>query len=412
MVRRTPLSRRRPRLAAAATVALSFVATCAATSTVYGAPRDPAFTTPRLGAPAAKASGASVNLASSSLKVVSSTGHKLRVRVFAFRSSTGTSIEVGVETRDLREQHAWTFKAPDSAVSLSAKGKGRIRLTSKRSGGFATISLRSSPVGRAVLSTCHKKTATKIRHVALSGTLRFKTRSDGKHAWGSVGSAHKAVHFSTKSKITWVKPAASNCPTADFPCRNTFLWQAESLPGGRARPRRLRQQGSARRDHRRPLRDAGPAFRSHPLRHRHPSAALTEPAHRQLRRQRDDASDLPRRNGDHVLSERDHADPALREGQEEDLRGVLASRRRQRGHPDPGPGPGLRRLLDGGHASGRVRPDQGQALGRPDGYAGLSVRPARMPTGGRVGWRSSPSWSVQAVVSRLPDLLILDRSHR
>src|SRR6185312_2024337 len=103
MVRRTPISRRRPRLAAAATVALSFVATCAATSTVYGAPRDPAITTPRLGAPAAKASGGSVNLASSSLKVVSSTGHKLRVRVFAFRSSTGTSIEVGVETRDLRE---------------------------------------------------------------------------------------------------------------------------------------------------------------------------------------------------------------------------------------------------------------------------------------------------------------------
>ena len=230
MVRRTPLSRRRPRLAAAATVALSFVATCAATSTVYGAPRDPAITTPRLGAPAAKASGGSVNLASSSLKVVSSTGHKLRVRVFAFRSSTGTSIEVGVETRDLREQHAWTFKAPDSAVSLSAKGKGRIRLTSTRSGGFATISLRSSPVGRAVLSTCHKKTATKIRHVALSGTLRFKTRSDGKHAWGSVGSAHHTVHFSTKSKLTWFKPAASNCPTAEFPCRNTFLWQAESLP--------------------------------------------------------------------------------------------------------------------------------------------------------------------------------------
>jgi hypothetical protein len=88
--------------------------------------------------------------------------------------------------------------------------------------------LKSSPHGRAVLSTCHSKTATKTRHVSLSGTLRFKTRSSGTHAWGSVGSAHKAIHFSTKSRITWVKPAASNCPTAEFPCRSTFLWQAQS----------------------------------------------------------------------------------------------------------------------------------------------------------------------------------------
>lgn len=176
--------------------------------------------------------GTNLNLDSSALKVVSSTGHKLLVRVFAFRTSTGASVEVGLETRDQREQHAWTFKAPDSAVSLSASGKGRIRLTSKRSGGFATISLSSSPVGRAVLSTCHQKTATKTRHIALSGTLRFTSRSAGKHAWGSVGSAHKAVHFSTKSKITWVKPAASSCPTPEFPCRTTFLWQAQSLLGG------------------------------------------------------------------------------------------------------------------------------------------------------------------------------------
>lgn len=230
MVRRTFLFSRRPRLALSATVAVTLVATGAAASTAYagfsGTP------TSRAGlARAAANAGTNVNLDSSSLKVVSSTGHHLLVRVFAFRSSTGTSIEVGVETRDHREQHAWTFKAPDSAVSLSANGKGRIHLTSNRSGGFATISLRSSPVGRAVLSTCHRKTATRTRHVALSGTLRFKTGSHGKHAWGSVGSAHKAVHFSTKSKITWVKPVASNCPTADFPCRNTFLWQSQSTLG-------------------------------------------------------------------------------------------------------------------------------------------------------------------------------------
>ncbi len=223
MVRRTPTVPRAARLAATATVALSFVASGAAASGAPGL---------RAGlAPAVAKAGTDVNLSSSALKVVSSTGHKLLVRVLAFRSSSATSIEVGVETRDHREQHAWTFQAPDSAFSLSPAGKGRVHLTSKRSGGFATISLRSSPVGHATLSSCHQKKATRTRHVALTGTLRFRTRSDGKHAWGSVGSAHKSVHFSTKSKVTWVKPAASNCPTPEFPCRATFLWQAESVLG-------------------------------------------------------------------------------------------------------------------------------------------------------------------------------------
>jgi hypothetical protein len=167
------------------------------------------------------------------LDVVSSTGHKLRLHLLAFRDTT-TSVDIQVQTRDGVEEHDWTFPVPRSAISVSASGKARIRLTSSRSAGRATVSLRTSPHGAATRTTCQGKTATKTRHVTLSGTVLLKTRSSGKHAWGNVGSAHRVLRFTTRSKVTWTRAEASSCPTPEFPCHNTALWQANGGPVGAA----------------------------------------------------------------------------------------------------------------------------------------------------------------------------------
>jgi hypothetical protein len=221
MVRRR-LHSRGGRLAALTSAALCLAVVAGGTS--YAAA--PLGSPPSPGERGSRAAARQVNLSTHPVKVVSSTGHRLRVLVLASQSSSATQIQVGVETRNQAEQHEWSFKVPRSAVSLSAKGEGRIRLTAKRSGGFATISLRLRPEGPKTTTSCHGRTATRIRHVTLSGALRFKTRSTGKHAWGSVGSAHRTIHFSKKSKVTWITNAASSCPTPQFPCRGTRLWQA------------------------------------------------------------------------------------------------------------------------------------------------------------------------------------------
>ena len=166
---------------------------------------------------------------------MSTTGRHLRLRVLAFHSSSGTQIVVAVESRNQAEEHDWTFPAPDAALSLSAKGKGRIHLTSRRSAGYAIISLKASPSGRATVSRCQGKVATRTRHLSLSGTLLLRTRSTGKRAWGAVGSAHRKLRFSTRSKVTWVRDAAVGCPTPSIACRSTFVWQASG--GAPATPR-------------------------------------------------------------------------------------------------------------------------------------------------------------------------------
>lgn len=187
----------------------------------------------RLGLTSAKASGGgAMTLSSSVLDIVSSTGHQLRLHVLALGSDSNSQVSIQVQTRSGVEEHDWNFDVPTSVVSLSTTGKGRIHLTAKRTGGRATVLLRTSPVGGVTRSTCHRKTATKTRHVTLTGTVLLHTRTHGKHAWGNLGSAHKALRFSTKSKVVRTLRAASNCPTPEFPCRNTFAWQASGGPPG------------------------------------------------------------------------------------------------------------------------------------------------------------------------------------
>jgi hypothetical protein len=230
MVRRTPLPSRGSRLAAAA-VTVALVATFVTASSV-SATTGAATSTEGLVPPVARAGTTSVDITSSTLKVVSSSGHRLRVHVLGFRTSTGVQVAVDVQTRNEAEEHEWLFKAPDSGVSVSAKGKGRIHLTSKRSAGYAIVSLKTTPQGSFSRSTCHGKTATRTRHVSLSGTLLFRTRSHGTHAWGKVGSLRHRVHFSAKSKVTWQKPASADCSPPPVPCRNTFMWIASGGPPG------------------------------------------------------------------------------------------------------------------------------------------------------------------------------------
>jgi hypothetical protein len=217
-----------PRVAAAAILAVALLGASVGTSTAATGRHPGLATTGLPGLSSPRAAGASVNVTSSVLKVVSSTGHRLRIRLRAFQSDTSSQVDLQVETRDGAEEHDWSFDVPRSGVSISSKGTGRVRLTSGRSAGYATVSLKATPHGRAVLSTCHSKTASKTRHVSLSGTLRLSTRSTGRHAWGRVGSLHKKVHFSTHSSVTWIRPAASSCSETTLPCRNTFAWQASS----------------------------------------------------------------------------------------------------------------------------------------------------------------------------------------
>lgn len=224
MSRCTPTFARAARVSAAATLAVALLATGAGSTSTYAAVPGTAATTWEL-ARAAKA-GTTVDITSGALKVVSSTGHKLRLHVLAFRTSTGNQIVVDLQTRNQAEEHEWTFRAPESGVSVSGQGNGRIHLTSKRSAGYASVSLRITPHGGFSHTSCHAKTATRTRHVSLTGSVFFRTRSPGTRAWGNLGRAHSHVHFSTKGKVTWQKPADSNCSTPLFPCRTTLFWEA------------------------------------------------------------------------------------------------------------------------------------------------------------------------------------------
>jgi hypothetical protein len=218
---------------AGATVVLTAGVTGVATGTPYAeAAGAPGHGSLRLGVGTAKAAGGAVDVAVHPLKVVSSTGHKLRLLLHADTSGTAAQVGVGVETRDGAEEHDWTFTVPRSAVSVAADGSGRIRLSSQRSAGYATVSLRLSPQGSATHTTCQGRTATRTRHVSLSGIVLVHTKSTGKHAWGKAGSAHRTLHFSTRSKVTWTKAAASDCPTPTLACRSAFLWQVSGGPFG------------------------------------------------------------------------------------------------------------------------------------------------------------------------------------
>jgi hypothetical protein len=204
-------------------VALTALVATGATTTAHAAG------TPIAGAlapPVSKSAHTTVTISSSTPKVVSSTGRRLRIQLLVFRTSDGTQIELTAETRNRAEQHQWSFKVPKRAVSVSAKGVSRIHLTSHRSGGYAVVSVKAGPHGRFNHSTCHGKTATRSRHVSLSGTFFLRTRSTGSRAWGSVGRAHRKLHFSANGTVLWTKPAAGNCSdsTTTFPCRSTLLW--------------------------------------------------------------------------------------------------------------------------------------------------------------------------------------------
>ncbi len=220
-------------LAGCVVLALTALATGVALDTPYAAARGVTdglrF---GLGDPLPRAAGGQVDVTAHPLDVVSSTGHHLSVLLHAGKTGTAVQIGIGVETRDGAEEHDWNFSAPASAVSIAADGHGRIRLGSKRSAGLATVSLRLAPVGSATHTTCQGRTATRTRHVSLSGTLLLHTKSTGKHAWGSVGSAHRTLHFSTHSAVTWIRSVAQNCPTPSLPCRNTFTWQVSGGPPG------------------------------------------------------------------------------------------------------------------------------------------------------------------------------------
>ncbi|MGC4112448.1 MAG: hypothetical protein QM747_18905 [Nocardioides sp.] len=220
--------RRVPFLAAASlTLALTGIAT-SAYSRGFVDPSDSGV----LGGANARGPATTVTIGSSVLQVVSSTGHKLRLRVLGLRNSSGSRVDIQVQSKDRTEEHDWTFPTSAQGVSVTGSGHGRVRLTSTKSHGYATVSLKVAPHGKPILSTCHRKAATKVRHVSLVGTLLLHTRSKGKHAWGNVGSTRQKVRFSTRSKVTWTRPAASNCPTPEFPCRSTFLWQASGGPSG------------------------------------------------------------------------------------------------------------------------------------------------------------------------------------
>jgi hypothetical protein len=214
-------------------LALTALTSGVAVGTPYAAARGvPDGLHSRLELPLPRAAGGQVDLTAHPLDVVSSTGHHLSVLLHAGKAGTGVQIGIGVETRDGAEEHDWNFSAPASAVTIAAGGHGRIRLTSKRSAGLARVSLRLAPHSSATHTMCQGETATRTRHVSLSGTLLLHTRSTGKHAWGSVGSAHRTLHFSARSTVTWTKTAAQNCPTPSLPCRNTFTWQVSGgTPG-------------------------------------------------------------------------------------------------------------------------------------------------------------------------------------
>jgi hypothetical protein len=220
---RRPHRSRGLRLAAASGVALAATAMGAATTTAQ------ATGTPITGAlmpPVSKSAHTTVTISSSAPKVVSSTGHKLRIQMLVFRTSDGTRIELTAETRNRAERHQWSFKVPRRAVSVSAEGSSRIHLTSPRSAGYAAVSVKAGPHGRFTHTTCHGKTATRTRHVSFSGTLFLHTRSRGSRAWGSVGNAHRKLHFSASGTVLWTRPAAGNCSdnTTTLPCRSTLLW--------------------------------------------------------------------------------------------------------------------------------------------------------------------------------------------
>jgi hypothetical protein len=190
---------------------------------------------------------------SSSPKVISSTGKRLRFFVFIASSSNsiatieprsarrGDRLSVGLSVP--KESHDWDFTVKRSSIHLNAsKGTGRIK-TKHQLKRYGKFKLTLAPAGKAHRSCASSTGFTTTRKITLSGTPKFNS-SSGKHGWGIVGANKMTIKatlvatFGTPDLDCHGGPVRSFCPrvgiTVDDFSQSATL-DASSRPGRAAR---------------------------------------------------------------------------------------------------------------------------------------------------------------------------------
>ena len=155
-------------------------------------------------------------------KVKSSTGKKLTVSLSASEQKGGTpSFSVSL-SRGQAEQHAWRFPGPSSAFDISAKGTGKLALTSKQTGGMGKLALKVKADGGLKSQKCGGEVYAKTRNVVISGKVFLDTGSP----WGKVGSKTKPFKFRTTHRA-YVSYDVT-CPPVDYPdpCYASLNWSS------------------------------------------------------------------------------------------------------------------------------------------------------------------------------------------
>lgn len=153
--------------------------------------------------------------------LTSTSGKKLKLSVHASDYSEGTSVTVSLSRG--KESHSWHYDAGD-ALKIEPDGGGTLQLTSAQTGDRGKLDLKFSPTKPATTKTCGGKVAYKSRPMAVTGIAQAKTETK---AWGTVGSATKALTFQGAGSVYWSYDVT--CSDSHGTCEKSLGWSASNF---------------------------------------------------------------------------------------------------------------------------------------------------------------------------------------
>jgi hypothetical protein len=159
------------------------------------------------------------------ITVTSSKHHQLRVSASVSRNAgMAPYLRVTVSTPSGSESHSWSFQVPNSAWNLGATGSGKVKVTSKQTGGFGSLTLTVAGSGAVKQTKCQGQPVSGTRHATVSGMFVFDTKA----GWGKVGSTRHKTSFSKASNIYWSYDNTATCPTSPTPCTAYNGWNVST----------------------------------------------------------------------------------------------------------------------------------------------------------------------------------------
>jgi hypothetical protein len=169
----------------------------------------------------------SVSLQSSATKVTSSTSQQLLVQLSATQGQTAT-VTLSNGSSATSESHAWTFTIDSGALTVDSNGKGSLNIPASELSPYGTVDLTIQPIGKPTTQSCQGAPTSQTQQVSLGGSFFFDSRSNGSHAWGTVGKKTGKFTFSATNTVVWTyvntNPGCYNLNSV--PCQASLYWQS------------------------------------------------------------------------------------------------------------------------------------------------------------------------------------------